>query len=252
MKRRSVAFTEILGIVVCVLIWEGLARTGLIDRRLFPGAIETFASLKAAIADGTIPTDLLVTLCRSALAFSLAVVLGVPLGMLLGMSPKVYRMVSFPIDFFRSTPAAAIIPLFIVIFGLGDLTKIAVAGFGAWLIILFHTAHGVINAPQFRRTVAATLGASKVRIFRDVVMFESLPSIIVGLRLAVSLTLVLVVIGEMFIGGTDGLGHAIIDAQLTFDMPRMYAAIVVTGILGYISNALFVCVERQFVHWAGK
>ena len=165
--------------------------------------------------------------------------LRIPLGIVLGSSERLYRSLEFVIDFFRSTPASAMFPLFLVLFGVGDETKISVAAFGAILVILFNVAYGVMNARKTRLLAAKVMGASRLRVLFDVMLLELLPQTFVGLRNGVSLALVIIVVAEMFIGSQDGLGHSVFEAQQLFDMPRMYAAIFAAGALGYGLNLLF-------------
>jgi NitT/TauT family transport system permease protein len=176
----------------------------------------------------------------------------VPLGIVLGSSHRLYGSVEFVVDFFRSTPASAMFPLFLVLFGVGEETKVAVAAFGAALVILFNVAYGVMNARKTRQAAARIMGASRARVMLDVTLWESLPQTFVGLRSGVSLALVIVIVAEMFIGSTDGLGQRVINAQMIFDMPTMYAAIFAAGALGYGLNLLFLVIERRFVHWGGR
>jgi NitT/TauT family transport system permease protein len=96
------------------------------------------------------------------------------------------------------------------------------------------------------------MGASRGRIFRDVMFFESLPQTCVGLRLGVSYALVVIIVAEMFIGSANGMGRRIIDAQQIFDLRQMYASIIATGCLGYGLNVVFLWLERRFVYWSGK
>src|SRR5207244_13018770 len=96
------------------------------------------------------------------------------------------------------------------------------------------------------------MGASRLRVLADVILLESLPQTFVGLRNGVSLALVIIVVAEMFIGSTDGLGHRVFEAQQLFAMPAMYAAIFAAGALVYGLHLLFLVVERRFVHWSGK
>jgi NitT/TauT family transport system permease protein len=189
---------------------------------------------------------------RTFTATAVAAVIAIPVGILLGANERVYRSVEFVIDFFRSTPASAMFPLFLVIFGVGDRTKIYVAAFGATLVILFNVAYGVMNARKTRILAARVMGASRWRVMRDVILMESLPQTFVGLRNGVSLALVIVVVAEMFIGSTDGLGHRVFEAQQMFEMPEMYASIFASGALGYALNLLFLVSEKSFVHWSGK
>jgi len=189
---------------------------------------------------------------RTLQAFAIAAIVGVPLGVLLGSNEKAYRSVEFLIDFFRSTPSSALIPLFLLIFGVSDINKVAIAAFGAFLIVIFNSAYGVINARKQRVMAAKVMGASRWRIFKDVLLWESLQPSFVGLRSAVSMALVIVIVAEMFIGSENGLGHAIIDAQQVLNVKTMYAAILSAGALGYALNIVFLMLERRIVHWSGR
>jgi NitT/TauT family transport system permease protein len=119
-------------------------------------------------------------------------------------------------------------------------------------VILFNVAYGVMNARKTRLLAAKVMGASRRRVLFDVMLRESLPQTFVGLRNGVSLALVIIVVAEMFIGSTDGLGQRVFEAQQLFDMPAMYASIFATGALGYSLNLIFLVIERRFVHWAGR
>ena len=196
--------------------------------------------------------DDLDTVERTVLSTLIAAGVAIPLGIFLGASERLYRSVEFVVDFFRSTPASAMFPLFLVLFGVGNETKIAVAAFGAALVILFNVAYGVMNARKTRLLAAKVMGASRLQVLTGVVLLESMPQTFIGLRNGVSLALVIVVVAEMFIGSTDGLGHRVFEAQQLFNMPEMYAAIFAAGALGYGLNLLFLVVERYFVHWSGK
>ena len=195
---------------------------------------------------------LVVTIQISLIAFVSAILLGFLL-CILGMYVRPLKWPTrLVINFFRSTPASAVFPLFLVIFGVGDETKILVASFGAALVILFNVSYGVMNARKTRLLAAKVMGASKFRVLIDVMLLESMPQTFIGIRNGVSLALIIVIVAEMFIGSVDGLGHRIIDAQMLFEMPDMYAAIFVAGALGYGFNLLFLIIEQRFVHWSGK
>ena len=109
-----------------------------------------------------------------------------------------------------------------------------------------------MQARKLRQLAARVMGASRPRVLLDVTLWESLPQTFVGMRSGVSLALVIVIVAEMFIGSTDGLGQRVFEAQQLFDMPDMYAAIFAAGALGYGLNLLFLTIERRFVHWSGK
>jgi len=253
-KRRSVldALLPATGPLVLLGLWWVWAATGLLNPRLVPAPGPTLAATWHALAAGTMGQDLLHTLVRVLYAFGLAAGTGVPLGILIGAKERVYRSIEFLIDFFRSTPSTAMFPLFMLIFGLGEEGKIALAAFAAFLIIVFNVAYGVLNARKTRILAARSMGASSLRVFADILFLETLPQTFVGLRAGVSIALVVVVVAEMFIGGVDGIGHRIIEDQYAYNLKDMYGSLLVSGAFGYGLNYLFLLVERRFVHWAGR
>ena len=241
-----------IGPLALFVIWDLVVRCGLIKPILLPPPLPTLQTLVVGLAGGSLLGDFAVTVWRTLEAFLIAAVVGVPLGVLLGSAERAYRSVEFLIDFFRSTPSSALIPLFLLIFGVSDVNKVAIAAFGALLIVVFNSAYGVLNARKQRVMAARVMGASRWRIFCDVLVWESLQPSFVGLRSAVSMALVIVVVAEMFIGSDSGLGHRIIDAQQVLNVKSMYAAILAAGILGYVLNIVFLLLERRIVHWSGR
>ena len=237
------------GPIILLVIWWVVAELKLIDPFFLPNPKDTLIELFGLFSSGIIIKDIIATLLRTIEAFFIAMILGVPLGLFLGKFEKVYRSLEFIIDFFRSTPATAIFPLFLLIFGITDNSKIAVAAFGAILIILFNTAYGVINSAKSRISAAKTMGASNRQIFRHVIFWESLPQTFIGMRSAISLSLVIIVVTEMFIGTNIGIGRRIIDSQLIYNIKAMYASILIAGVLGYLLNYILLALERKFVHW---
>jgi sulfonate transport system permease protein len=251
MTGRGQGFLPIIGVVGLFALWSLVAWRQWVDPVLLPSPLEAFNAFWTGM-HGALGFDFVKTVYRTAASTAIAAVIAIPLGIVLGSSEKLYRSLEFVIDFFRSTPASAMFPLFLVLFGVGDETKISVAAFGAALVILFNVAYGVMNARKTRLLAAKVMGASRLRVLFDVMLLESLPQTFVGLRNGVSLALVIIVVAEMFIGSQDGLGHSVFEAQQLFDMPRMYAAIFAAGALGYGLNLFFLLIERRFVHWSGK
>lgn len=247
MKRYS-----IIGPIFLILVWMGVSKLGLVDSFFLPDPFVTAQQLFQLLVSGSIVGDLAATLGRTALAFVGAGAIGLPFGLWLGRTESSYRSVEFIIDFFRSTPALAIFPLFILVFGISDFSKIAIAAFAASLIIIFNTAYGVINARKSRILAVKIMGASRRQIFRHVLIWESLSQTFVGLRNAVSMCLVVIVATEMFIGTTLGLGRRIVDAQLIYEVPTMYATILLTGMVGYLANLIFLLAEKKLLHWSGR
>ena len=250
--RASSRLIPFIGPAILFIVWDIAVRFGFIKAILLPSPSATLVALVTGLAGGPLLLDFGVTFLRTLQAFLIAAAFGVPLGVLLGSNEKAYRSVEFLIDFFRSTPSSALIPLFLLIFGVSDINKVAIAAFGAFLIVIFNSAYGVINARKQRVMAARVMGATRWQIFKDVLVWESLQPTFVGLRSAVSMALVIVIVAEMFIGSENGLGHRIIDTQQVLNVKSMYAAILSAGVLGYALNVLFLLAERRIVHWSGR
>ncbi len=245
-------FLPLIGAIGLLILWYIGVLVEIVDPVLLPTPAAAAKAIWDGMTGGALLYDFIKTVERTTYSIVIAAVIAIPLGIFLGSSEKLYRSVEFVIDFFRSTPASAMFPLFLVIFGVGDETKIFVASFGATLVILFNVSYGVMNARQTRLLAAKVMGASRFRVLTDVTLLESLPQTFVGLRNGVSLALVIVIVAEMFIGSEDGLGYRVITAQMLFEMPDMYAAIFVAGALGYGFNLFFLAIEKRFVHWSGR
>jgi ABC-type nitrate/sulfonate/bicarbonate transport system permease component len=251
-KRSWDKALPFIGPLLLFIVWDLAVRLGFVKAILLPAPTDTIMALLNGLAGGPLLKDFGVTLWRTLQAFMIAGVVGVPLGVLLGSNEKAYRSVEFLIDFFRSTPSSALIPLFLMIFGVSDINKVAIAAFGAFLIVVFNSAYGVINARKQRVMAAKVMAASRWQVFKDVLVWESLQPSFVGLRSAVSMALVIVIVAEMFIGSDSGLGNRIINSQQVMNVRAMYASILAAGVMGYSLNVLFLLAERRIVHWSGR
>lgn len=243
---------SLIGPIFLIIIWIAITKLQLIDVFFLPDPFTVIGKLFELLVSGVIINDLISTLERVLEAFVIALIIGLPLGLILGRSKIIYKNTEFIIDFLRSVPITALFPLFLLIFGITDKSKIAVTTFALILIIVFNTAHGVMHAKKSRVLAAQIMGATKIQIFRWVLFWESLPQTFIGLRIAISWSLIIIIVTEMFIGTTSGLGRKILDSQMTYEIPTMYAIILLTGIVGYLLNFIFATTEKRLLHWNGK
>ncbi len=128
----------------------------------------------------------------------------------------------------------------------------AIVIYACSLIVLVNTAYGAIQVKVPRLLCATVMGASRWDSFWKIVVPESAPGIFAGLRIALSLSFVLIVVTEMFIGTTVGLGYQIINSQMVYRIPDMYAGIVLAGVVGYLGNRALLSVEGRVLHWVGR
>lgn len=242
----------VVGPATIIVIWLVVDWLNLINPLFVPSLPGVLLSLDRLMVGGTLLTDLASTAWRTFVSFAIATFLGIPLGLILGSKEGIRRATSVLIDFFRSLPGTALFPLFLLFFGIGDRAKIANAVFACTLIIMVNTMYGVRNANKTRIFAAQTMGASPSRIYSRVVLPGALPEIAGGLRIAVSIALIVIVVTEMFIGTASGLGKRIFHTYQLFQIPEMYAAILLTGLFGYGLNLVLVTLERRLIHWEGR
>jgi NitT/TauT family transport system permease protein len=222
------------------------------DPLFLPAPWAVAKSLFSGLLQGAFLRDWLATVARSIAGFALASVVGIPLGLLVGRIPALSRATQPTIDFFRSIPATALFPLFLFFFGLGDTAKIAIVIYACSLIVLVNTAYGALQVKVTRILSAQVMGARQRDVFWKIIIPESAPGIFAGLRVALSLSFVLIVVTEMFIGTTVGLGYQIMNAQMVYRVPDMYAGIVLSGFTGYAANVSLLRIERRLLHWVGR
>ena len=233
MKRHI--FPQVAGIIALMLSWEVLSiwRTDLI-----PHLTSVASAVVALLQESSTHKDILWTLRRIAIAFIAAVGLGIPLGILIGSSRRLRLSFTGPIDFMRSLPAFVLLPAFLVLFSGGETARIAMAAFGAGIVILANTILGVAHIRQTRIEVARLYGASKAFILMGVVGPQVLPQAGDGCLVGLSLTTILVIVSEIMLGATFGLGTRVNDSLASFELPRMYALIAIIGGLGYGMNLI--------------
>lgn len=238
--------------ITIVAIWSLVNSLGLVDSFFLPGPLKVVTTLKSLILSGVIFNDWLYTVYRSLLGFTISALLGIPIGIFIGRNRLIYSMTQPTIDFFRSIPATALFPLFLFFFGIGDMAKVAIVVYACLLIVVINTALGASQVKNKRIQSIRLLGASTIDTFRIVIIPESMPGILAGLRLALSLSFVLVVVAEMFGGTNHGLGHFIVNSQMVYKIPDMYAGILLTGLTGYIFNIVLIKAENKLLHWVGE
>jgi NitT/TauT family transport system permease protein len=189
---------------------------------------------------------------RWAIGFSLGVSTGILLGLILGLSTRLRSFFEFPLEFCRSLPITAIFPLFLIVFGIDDPSKIAMAFTPTFLLMAVNTSYGVLLTDPTRRRMAAVFGATRFQTFGKIIVMDALPQVFVGLRLALTQSLIVVVVSEMFIGTDYGLGQRVYDSYLTNSVSTLYALLIVLGVIGYLFNRVLLFAEARFVFWAGK
>lgn len=193
-------------------------------------------------------SDVVPSLARMGAGLGLAIVAGIGLGVLLGRSRRARIAVTPLIDFLRAVPPPAVLPVAIIVLGVGNSMKVFVIALGCVWPILLNTIDGVAGVDPVLGDTARAFRVSRRDRLAHVVLPAAAPQIFAGIRLAVSIALIVMVVSEM-VAGTNGIGHFILESQRTFDIPQMWSGILLLGILGYGLNALTVLVERRVLRW---
>ena len=178
-----------------------------------------------------------------------AVALGIPLGLFMGQIRAVERALDPVLQLFRQTSALALYPVFILLLGLGEASKVFVIFWATLFPILLSTIGGVKQVDAKLVEMARTHGAGRLTVFRRVVLPASVPAIFVGLRLSATTALLLLIAAEM-IGANKGIGFQVMNAQYNFQIPLMFAAIFLLAFTGLAANAVLVLLQRRLCRWA--
>ena len=240
----------LIGFGMLVTVWEILGMTHVIGPAFFDSAPDIFGAVLRSLLLKKTWIDIWSTLYKTALGLSVAAMLGIPVGVLIGYSDRLRTMLEAPLDFLRSIPATGLLPLFILLVGIKDGSKIALVAFASTLVITIYTMLGVRNMKPAKQRFAESLRASRFDILTKVVFFEALPSTVAGLRVSASLSLVLVIVVEMVMPGETGLGYRISNARYTARYTEMYAFIVICGLIGYSMNKACEALGHRFIHWS--
>lgn len=232
-----------------LLAWQAGSRFGWLNATVFPPLDLILRALWDGLSSGALLDDIAISLQRSGLAFAAAVGLGIPLGLFMGQIAAVERALDPILQFFRQTSALALYPVFILLLGLGEASKVFVIFWATLFPILLATIGGVKEVDRKLIEMARCYGASRTAVFLRVILPASVPSIFVGLRLSATTALLLLIAAEM-IGANKGLGFQVMNAQYNFQIPLMFAAIFLLAALGLAANFILVSLQRRLCRWA--
>ena len=249
MSRRRRLLPVALEISVPILVVAVLfVWTASSDSYYFPPLVDVLTTFKDTWLFAKFGSDMVPSLVRMGAGFAIAVVAGVSLGMLLGRSRRARRASAPIVEFLRAIPPPALLPFAILVIGVGASMKIFIIAFVCVWPILLNTIDGAAGIDPTLEDTTRVYGIEKRDNLMRVVLPAAAPQIFAGLRTAVSLALILMVISEM-VASTNGIGYFVLQSQRTFAIPEMWSGILLLGILGYTLNGTFVMIERRVLRW---
>ncbi|MFC4099508.1 ABC transporter permease [Paenibacillus xanthanilyticus] len=258
-QRRSSAIAAPLGIIGKVLkrtiailalaaIWEMVPRVGLVETAFLPPLSEVLQAWWGLLTSGELWTHTESSLIRSLAGFGIAIAAAIPLGLLIGWYKGLSELLTPVLELFRNTAALALLPVFTLILGIGETSKITLIVYACSWPILLNTISGVKNVDPLLIKSAKSMGLSPVKLFIKVILPAAVPTIFTGVRLAGAGSILVLIAAEM-VGAKAGLGYLINYAQFNFQAPEMYAGIISISLIGLLFNQGLVTLEKRFTAW---
>lgn len=242
------AWEKWIAVVIFLLIWDLAPRLGLISRTYIPPFSEVVVKGFEFFLSGKLTPHIIASVCRSAGGFAFALAIGVPLGLFVGWFGRLERYLDSLLHLLRQVNAFALFPLFILFFGLGYMTQVAIIFWVVFWPILLNTINGVKQVDPLLVKSARSMGISQGAFFTKVIMPSAVPSIITGMRLGATYSLLMLVGAEM-VGADSGLGYLIMNAQYLLSVHLAYVGVIIVILLGLLVNFALVCFEKRLTSW---
>lgn len=231
-----------------LILWEAAPRLGLIAAVFLPPFSEVIAAGWQLAQTGELYDDVSASLLRALSGFLISVALIVPLGLAVGWYARVGNLLNQFIEICRNTAPLALLPVFVLLLGIGEMSKITMVIYSCAWPLLLNTVAAVKQVDPLLIKSARTMGAKPQQLFRKVILPAALPTIFVGIRLASASAMLVLVASEM-VGAKAGLGYLIINSQYSFLIPQMYFGILGITVIGLALNAVLQALERRLMRW---
>lgn len=254
-SRRAYLLVAILSPLTLLALWAFVTAQKLVAPTILPPPDQVVASLLDMIQRGYTGIPLMVhigaSLTRVMTAFVAGSILGTAIGLVRGRAPIVDAIFLVPSEILRPIPPLGLIPLFILWFGIGELSKILLIFMSVFLIMMVNAQAGAKAVQLDTMRAAQSMGASRLQAFRFVVLPSALPQIMTGLRVSMGTGLTILVASEL-LGGDRGLGFLILDASSFFRTTYVFAGVVIIGAIGLVSDRIIAFLSHRIVHWQGR
>ncbi|MDC9818920.1 ABC transporter permease [Pectobacterium polonicum] len=255
MKRTSYVLLSITSVTAVLALWQWAGAQQWVDSLLLPPLSDIILTAGELAQDGyrqvSLWEHIAVSVARALSAFSVAIILGVPLGLLMGLSPPIAAVFNPFVQFLRPLPKIALIPLAVVWLGIGEASKFFLIFIATFLSVVVGACAAVERVERSRIRVAQTLGASRRQIFFHVVLPDTLPELFTTVRLAIGIGWTSLIAAEM-VAATSGIGWMVMNASAYLRTDIVILGILLLGGIGYALDLLLVGAQRVFVPWAGK
>ncbi|CNF87123.1 binding-protein-dependent transport system inner membrane protein [Mycobacterium tuberculosis] len=247
-RRWRAALAPTASVLGTLVLLEVVVQSRLLPDSVLPPPSDIGGEMAASLADGIAARLMLSTLQGWAVGLGAAVVAGAALGLLLGSLPTVERLLSGVLEFVRPIPSIALIPLCVIVLGIGMETKYLLVFIGSLWPILIHTVLGTRSVDLVASDTCRTYGVPLAGRIRHLMLPSVAPQFLTGLRISSAIALIVAITVELIVGA-PGLGNQVNVAQQAGDTAQMWAYIGLIGVLGMVINAVFMRMERRVLHW---
>lgn len=245
MKTRILQLAAILALLGA---WQFLPASGIVNRHFLPPLTEVLDTIRTLLVEKQLQGHILVSLKRIVAGLGVALLVGYPLGLLMGWFREFEQIVDAPLQAGRQISALALFPVFILLFGIGELSKAIIIFWASFWPILLNGIVGVKNIDPILIRSARSMGANGWKLLVNLIIPAAAPSVFTGIRLGASYAFMVLVAAEM-VGANAGLGFLVLNSQETFKIPEMYAAIITLCLFGLLINHLLLALEQRVTRW---
>jgi ABC-type nitrate/sulfonate/bicarbonate transport system permease component len=237
--------------LLLLLLWELAVRAGALDGRFFPAPTAIFSRAVELAVSGELLENIWVSMRRLFLGFWLGLIPGLLLGVSMGLFRPVRAALNPLVSGTYPIPKSALLPLILLIFGLGESSKIVMVAIGVFYPVVLNTTSGVLQIQDIYYDVAANCNASRRQVFRTVALPGAMPSIMTGVELGAGLGLILIAIAEM-VGAESGLGFMIWNAWQLYSVETMYVGLLTIALIGYALSLFLNELSRRLIPWRSE
>ncbi|MFQ3544137.1 ABC transporter permease [Halobacillus rhizosphaerae] len=248
LKNRFKQLLTISSPIFILLVWEFLSRTGLVDARFFPPPSEIVGTFLTMGASGDLFSHIEISLFRIFAGFLLGVIPAIILGLLMGLYSPLRHFFSPLIMALMPIPTLALLPIILIIFGVGEVSKIVTIAGSVFFPVIINTVAGVINIDRIYLDVAKNYGANRRDFFFKIALPGALPVMIEGIQMGQAIALLTIVAAEMM-GAISGIGYLIWTSYSAFLLKEMYVGLVLISFFGYLFSLILRGFEKKLLPW---
>lgn len=253
LRKRRAPLLGVLGSLGFLVLWQIVVQFEMLPRNYLPSASDAVAQAAMLLTNGQFLGEVGSTVGVSFLGLGIAFVIAAPLGLMLGISERLYALTSTVVELLRPLPPIAFVPLMVLVAGQGVEMKATIVALGCVWPLLTNTIHGVHATEAVAKATGESFGWGKWTVIRRVVWPSSLPSVITGVRITVSIALILCVGAEFIGGSTRGIGSWLLQqSMLPGGMLSVTAGVLIAGALGVVVNAIVAVLDRRYAAWARR